>query len=170
MQSEINSDRARKNPVRSDMTDVVDSIRAIVKVLRDSGRDAEQTLGVTSAQLYVLQELRHGPASINELAARTFTHQSSVSMVVTRLVESRLVTRTAAKGDARRLSVSLTNTGRALIRRSPDVGQNRLVTALKAMPSPDLKSLANQLNNLMQIMDDQREESRSVRRSAGAPA
>jgi DNA-binding MarR family transcriptional regulator len=114
--------------------------------------------------------LRHGPASINELAARTFTHQSSVSMVVTRLVESRLVTRTAAKGDARRLSVSLTNTGRALIRRSPDVGQNRLVSALKAMPSTDLKSLANQLNNLMQIMDDQREESRSVRRSAGAPA
>jgi DNA-binding MarR family transcriptional regulator len=155
MLSEIRSDRSRKNETRSDMTEVIDSIRAIVKSLRDSGRDAEQTLGITSAQLYVLQELRRGPASINELAARTFTHQSSVSMVVARLVESRLVTRAAAKGDARKLSISLTNSGRALIRRSPDAAQNRLVNALKAMPGADLHHLAQQLGTLTRIMDEQ---------------
>jgi DNA-binding MarR family transcriptional regulator len=158
MLSEIRSDRSRKADTRSDMTEVVDSIRAIVKSLRDSGRDAEQTLGITSAQLYVLQELRRGPASINELAARTFTHQSSVSMVVARLVESRLVTRSAAKGDARKLSISLTNSGRALIRRSPDAAQNRLITALNAMSGPDLRHLAEQLGTLTRIMDEQEED------------
>src|SRR5215217_789053 len=103
----------RDNAYRSDMIMVVDSVRAIVKALRDSGRDTEQKLGITSAQLYVLQELKNRPASINELAARTFTHQSSVSMVVARLVENRLVTRTASRGDARKLSISLTAAGRA---------------------------------------------------------
>jgi len=137
------------------MTEVVDSIRAIVKSLRDSGRDAEQKLGITSAQLYVLQELQRGPASINELAARTFTHQSSVSMVVARLVESRLVTRTAAKGDARKLSISLSNSGRALIRRAPDAAQNRLINALRAMGENDLRDLAQQLGALTRIMDEQ---------------
>ena len=140
---------------RSDMSVVVDSIRALVKGLRDSGRDAEQKLGITSAQLYVLQELREKPASINELAARTYTHQSSVSMVVGRLVENRLVTRSISRADARRVSISLTAAGRAVLRRSPDAAQTRIITALRAMPRGDLKSLAEQLDNLTQIMVDQ---------------
>ena len=79
-------ERTRSEDSQTEMTRVIDSIRLLVKALRDSGRDAEQKLGITSAQLYVLQALRDHPASINELAARTCTHQSSVSMVVARLV------------------------------------------------------------------------------------
>ena len=139
------------------MTDVIDSIRVLVKALRDSGRDAEQKLGITSAQLYVLQALRERPASINELAARTYTHQSSVSMVVARLVESRLVTRSTARGDARKVLISLTATGRNLVKKAPDGAQTRLVSALSEMTRSDLKSLANQLNALIGIMDMQQQ-------------
>jgi DNA-binding MarR family transcriptional regulator len=140
---------------RADMTNVVDSIRAIVKALRDSGRDAEQKLGITSAQLYVLQQLKEQPASINELASRTFTHQSSVSMVVARLVENRLVTRTASRGDARKLSISLTAAGRAILKKSPDAAQARLINALRAMPRNDLKALSDHLGALTRIMEQQ---------------
>ena len=139
------------------MTDVIDSIKVLVKALRDSGRDAEQKLGITSAQLYVLQALRERPASINELAARTYTHQSSVSMVVARLVESRLVTRSTARGDARKVLISLTATGRNLVKKAPDGAQTRLVSALSEMTRSDLKSLANQLNALIGIMDMQQQ-------------
>ena len=139
------------------MTDVIDSIRVLVKALRDSGRDAEQKLGITSAQLYVLQALRERPASINELAARTYTHQSSVSMVVARLVESRLVTRSTARGDARKVLISLTATGRNLVKKAPDGAQTRLIIALSEMTRSDLKSLANQLNALIGIMDMQQQ-------------
>jgi DNA-binding MarR family transcriptional regulator len=138
-----------------DMTRIVDSIRALVKALRDSGRDTEQRLGITSAQLYVLQELREKPASINELAMRTYTHQSSVSMVVARLVESKLVSRTASRNDARKVSISLTNAGRALIRKVPDASQTRLVSGLREMSRTDLRSLASNLETLTQIMADQ---------------
>lgn len=142
------------------MTRVIDSIRVLVKALRDSGRDAEQKLGITSAQLYVLQALRDRPASINELAARTYTHQSSVSMVVARLVDSRLVTRTAARGDARRLSISLTAAGRNVVKKAPDAAQTRLINALRAMPKSDLKALASQLASLTDIMNTQERETR----------
>jgi len=138
---------------RSDMTEVVDSVRAIVKALRDSGRDTEQKLGITSAQLYVLQHLKNGPASINELAARTYTHQSSVSMVVGRLVEHGLVSRSIAKNDGRKVSISLTSAGRTLIRRSPDAAQTRLISALKAMPRSELRELAVHLTRLTSIME-----------------
>jgi MarR family transcriptional regulator, lower aerobic nicotinate degradation pathway regulator len=142
-----------QNP--SDMTVILDSIRAIVKALRDSGRDTEQRLGITSAQLYVLQELREKPASINELAARTYTHQSSVSMVVARLVENRLVTRSAARNDARKVSISLTAAGRALVRKAPDAAQTRIMSALRSMSRSDLQSLSTGLESLTDIMAEQ---------------
>jgi DNA-binding MarR family transcriptional regulator len=160
MAANIHNERTRSEDSRAEMTHVIDSIRVLVKALRDSGRDAEQKLGITSAQLYVLQALRDRPASINELAARTYTHQSSVSMVVARLVDSRLVTRTAARGDARKLSISLTPAGRSLVKKAPDAAQTRLISALRAMSKNDLKALSSQLTNLTNIMDSQEQETR----------
>ena len=153
------SEHSRRNSTRekspSDLTVIVDSIRAIVKALRDSGRDTEQRLGITSAQLYVLQELRDKPASINELAARTYTHQSSVSMVVARLVENRLVTRSAARNDGRRVLISLTASGKALMRKAPDAAQTRIVSALRSMSKSDLNSLSTGLESLTGVMAEQ---------------
>lgn len=170
MATRTNNERHRSEDARGDMTRVIDSLRILVKALRDSGRDAEQKLGITSAQLYVLQALRDRPASINELAARTYTHQSSVSMVVARLVESRLVTRAAARGDARKLSISLTASGRNLVRKAPDAAQTRLINALGAMSKSDLKSLSSQLTNLTGIMDAQEQETRQRLIKAGFAA
>ena len=141
---------------RSDMVTVVDAIRSIVQTLRNSGRETEQKLGITNAQLYVLSELRDRPAlSINELADRTYTHQSSVSMVVARLVENRLVTRTASSRDGRRLAISLTPAGRAILRKSPDPVQMRLVNALRTMSRSDLRELASGLGSLTEILEEQ---------------
>lgn len=115
----------------------------------------EQKLGITSAQLYVLQELQDSAAlSINELAERTFTHQSSVSIVVSRLAESGLVIRTAARDDARRLSISLTPSGRALLRRAPDAAQMRLVKGLLKLSRAELKQLASNLSALTEMLGD----------------
>jgi DNA-binding MarR family transcriptional regulator len=157
------SEDSKRQPIRdqspSDMNVILDSIRAIVKALRDSGRDTEQRLGITSAQLYVLQELREKPASINELAARTYTHQSSVSMVVARLVENRLVSRSAARNDARKVSISLTPAGRAILRKAPDAAQTRIMSALRSMSKSDLQSLSTGLESLTDVMADQQKAS-----------
>ena len=143
-----------KDP-QNDILVVVDSIRSIVQSLRISGREAEQRLGVSSAQLYVLQELRDRPAlSINELAERTYTHQSSVSMVVARLVENGLVRRSIVRGDARRLSISLTAAGRSVLRRA-DGSQTALITAMRSMSRNQLRALAGNLNQLTSILEMQ---------------
>ena len=50
-------------------------------------RDGERRAGLSSAQLFALQQIAEHPgASINDVAALTFTHQSSVSVVIQRLV------------------------------------------------------------------------------------
>src|ERR671927_59250 len=103
---------AMARPTRDDVMSVFDSIRSIVKVLRDSARESEQKLGISSAQLYVLQELRDHPGlSINQLAERTYPPQSSVSTAVGKLVDGRLATRSPGKTDARKVTISLTPAG-----------------------------------------------------------
>ena len=152
---------------RDDIPKVLDALRSIVQALRSSARHTEQELGVSSAQLYVLQELQDVPSlSINQLAERTYTHQSSVSMVVAKLVGSRLVSRTSAKTDARMAAISLTPAGRALMRRSHGSAQARLMKGLEAMSRADLRTLSSNLETLTALVQgDDIQFTRSKRRS-----
>src|ERR1700742_2932637 len=91
---------------------ILDSLRQIVRALRVFDRETEKRLGLSGAQVFVLENLRDaGGISINTLAQRTHTHQSSVSVVVQKLVDRKLVARAAADADARRLQLSLTAAG-----------------------------------------------------------
>src|SRR4029079_10230422 len=86
--------------------EVLDAIRRIVRARRESSRATEQSVGIGAAQLFVLQRLAGAPGlSLNELAARTFTHQSSVSVVVSRLVDRGLLTRARGGDDGRRIAI-----------------------------------------------------------------
>jgi DNA-binding MarR family transcriptional regulator len=150
--------RAPATPTRGarspdDLSAALDAIRRIVQALRISTRAAERRLGISGAQLFVLHALSETPAhSLNELAARTFTHQSSVSTVVERLVRKRLVSRKRSTADARRVILSLTPSGRALLRSSPDIAQLRLISALRELPSRDRRSLARLLDRVVHAM------------------
>jgi DNA-binding MarR family transcriptional regulator len=129
---------------------VIDSVRAIVRTLRVSGRAAEQTVGLHGAQLFVLQKLAEGPAqSLAELAGRTHTDPSSVSVVVSRLVARRLVSRTVSPEDARRVVIALTPAGRATLRRAPEAAQAQLIGAAERLPRRDLLALAAGLKRLV---------------------
>ena len=133
--------------------DVLDAVRRIVQTLHESSRQAEQQLGVSGAQLFVLQRLAESPgASLNELAARTHTHQSSVSAVVTKLVARRLVRRSKAANDARRLELSLTPAGHRLVIRAPHAAQDRLITAVNKLSLPRRAVLADVLTDLAQAV------------------
>ena len=145
--------RARATRSTDELSSALDAIRRIVQALRISTRAAERRLGISGAQLFVLHALSETPAdSLNELAARTFTHQSSVSTVVERLVRRRLVSRKRSSTDARRVVLSLTPSGRELLRSSPDIAQLRLISALRELPPRDRRSLARILDHVVHEM------------------
>jgi len=131
----------------------MDALRRIVRELRLSARMAEQVAGISGAQLFVLQALAEGRASsLNELAERTVTDQSSVSVVVKRLVAQNLVARTSSRIDARRIELSLTAAGRRLLARCPEPTQVRLVSALRRMTPRELVTLGEGLAALAREM------------------
>ncbi|MGH9421169.1 MAG: MarR family winged helix-turn-helix transcriptional regulator [Thermoanaerobaculia bacterium] len=134
----------------SDSQRILDSIRRLVRLLRVSDRQAQSDLGVSGAQLFVLTEIGKTPAlSLGELATRTRTDQSSVSVVVTRLVEAGLITRDRDERDARRLVLHLTRAGRAMLQKAPVVAQERLLSIVDRMPVDELRSFADTFEEIV---------------------
>jgi DNA-binding MarR family transcriptional regulator len=145
-----------------DVTAVLDDLRRIVRALRESSRAAEGEIGLSGAQLFVLRTLSRADRalSLNALAERTKTHQSSVSVVVTRLVQRRLVSRRKSDIDARRLEVALTAQGRALLDQAPESVQDQLIRGVERLPDHKRRALAVALRGLVVSMqlDDRRAE------------
>ncbi len=132
---------------------VMDALRRVVRDLRLSARDAERSAGISGAQLFVLQSLVDEPASsLNELAERTLTDQSSVSVVVKRLADRKLVARKPSPVDARRIELSLTAGGKRLLARCPEPTQARLVRSLRRLSPSELSSLTKGLAALLREM------------------
>jgi DNA-binding MarR family transcriptional regulator len=148
-----NADRTspgrRDDAVRSAM----DALRRIVRELRLTSRDAEHEAGISGAQLFVLQALAEESAtSLNDLAQRTLTDQSSVSVVVKRLVDRNLVVRRPSGVDARRVELALSPAGRRLVARCPEPTQARLLTALRKLGTRDFDALRAGLSALVREM------------------
>ncbi len=128
---------------------VINALRRLVRELRESARLAQGRAQITGAQLFVLGTLVAEPGlSINELAERTMTHQSTVSVVVSRLVARALVTRVHSADDRRRMVVTPTARGRALHRRAPAVAQEKLVATVRGMAPARRRALADGLTAL----------------------
>ena len=126
----------------------MDSIRRIVHALEVSSRVTQQSVGLSGAQLFVLQVLSSGGAfSVNELAARTHTHQSSVSVVVSRLLEAKLIKRSRSPNDRRCLTISASAAGLRLL-------QSRIVTPQEALLASLEKFPPARLNQLRTLLED----------------
>ena len=137
---------------------VLNSLRHIVRSLRVSSRNAEQRVGLSGAQLFVLQCLsRQSPCSVNELAVATATDQSSVSVVVSRLVARGYVKRVTSKLDRRSVELSLSPAGRTLLLSAPEAAQDRLLAALSKLKKSELFLLSSLLGKVVELADVSRE-------------
>ena len=129
---------------------VLDAFRSLVKALRLADRAGLRKHGLGSAQVFVLHELnRESPLSINELAERTATDQSTVSVVVNKLVEKGFVTRARASADARRVALALTPKGRTAVRKLPPPIQQALIDGVRRLPASRARALAETLEQIV---------------------
>jgi len=164
----------------SEVRAALDAVRRIVQALRVAGRDGERRAGVSSAQLFALQQIAEHPSvSINELAALTFTHQSSVSVVIQRLVRQRLVAKLPGADDRRRQRLVVTAKGRRSLQRAPVAVQERLIGAISALSAANRRALTRSLAQVARLVLPESAElhppmlfedhTRARRLSGGAP-
>jgi DNA-binding MarR family transcriptional regulator len=143
---------ARRVSHPPDVRVALDAFRHIVQALR-VGRAGEAYPGLGSAQLFALQQIaEHPDASINDVAALTCTHQSSVSVVIQRLVRRQLVAKVASSQDRRRQRLAVTAKGRRLLGRAPVAVQEHLITAIAALPGADRRAFARSLSAVARLV------------------
>ena len=136
-----------------DVQRLLDGIRRIVQGLRESSRNTERLTGLTAAQLFVLRRLAESDSlSINELASSVFTHQSSVSVVASRLVKRRLVERRPDPADRRSRRLTLTRAGHRALRAAPPSAQERLIAAALRLTPPTRRTVAGALATMADAM------------------
>ncbi|WP_291516428.1 MarR family transcriptional regulator [Bdellovibrio sp. ArHS] len=139
------------SPYRAEVGEVMDCIRFIFKALRVSSSQFEKDIGLSAAQIFVLKQLKEEPGlSINDLALRTTTHQSSVSVVVKKLEEQGFVTRATSKEDSRRVVVSLTPEGEKKLSVIPRTVQEEMIESLQRMDPEKTKKLAALMKEFVQ--------------------
>jgi DNA-binding MarR family transcriptional regulator len=135
-----------------DVRVALDAFRRIVQALR-VGRAGEGHARLGAAQLFALQQIaEHPDASINDIAALTCTHQSSVSVVIQRLVQQRLVAKLVSSQDRRRQRLAVTPKGRRLLGRAPVAVQEQLIAAIASLPEADRRGLAKSLSAVARLV------------------
>ncbi len=137
--------RARRSSNDAEIRRALDALRRVVQALRAAPAPAR----ISGAQLFALQQIAaHPGASINDLAGLTYTHQSSVSVVVRRLVESGLAVKVSATEDRRRHSLVLTAKGRRALKHAPRAMQQRLIRAVAGLSRSQRRQLVVTLTRI----------------------
>lgn len=136
-----------------DAHSVLNSFRCLVKSLRLADRAGLKEHGLGASQLYVLHELkRDAPLSVNDLAARMATDQSTVSVVVSKLIDKGYVAREKSEADARRLQLTLTAKGHLTARNLPPPIQYRIIEGVQRLPRARAKALAESLHEICDVL------------------
>lgn len=119
--------------------------RALAQV--DARSVAASGLGLSD--FGVLEILLHkGPLPVNTIGRQVMLTSGSITTAVDRLEEKQLVRRKACPNDRRVTYVTLTATGRALIRRVFKVHANRLETVFEPLSGSERLTLATLLKKL----------------------
>lgn len=133
---------------------IVRQLRTLVAGLQHSARAVEARSGVTNAQLYILRQLVDVPAlSIGELAEGSRARPNAVSALVRRLVDTGLARRIADPADARRAAVSITASGRRVVKRAPQPPLEQLLAGLDRLADRDVHRLQRGLAKLLAALE-----------------
>jgi DNA-binding MarR family transcriptional regulator len=136
-----------RRPVR---VQALERVRLLVAGLTLSARAVERSTGITNAQLFLLQQLDSAESlTVGDLAARARTQQSSVSIVVARLVRAGLATNRRSTDDGRLAVIALTPKGRRLLRHAPAPPTSALLHAIEQLSARDVSALALGLGALV---------------------
>lgn len=137
--------------------DVRDAFSALLGAERRlRGRDQHrQVEGLTMAQLRALWALDdREPATAGEIAKAARLSPAAVSGMLDELERGGTVTRMRSDSDRRRVLVTLTDEGRAVLKKRRRVWQKRWEKALEDMPRRDLAAAAEVMRRIGAMLDE----------------
>lgn len=133
------------------------SLIALRKVLRATelfNRELAQSVGLTAAQFRVLQIVaEHDHCTATEISLRMHISQATVTSLVDKLVDKKMVVRQRSQRDRRQTDIFATDKGRAAIDQAPDPLQQRFVRKFEALQDWEQALLIAALERVAAMLD-----------------
>ena len=134
--------------------EVLIALRQILKATESQSKRLARETGLTTPQFVSLQTIGAGGAmTAGDLARALNLTQATVTALVTRLEKRGLIARQRAKDDKRRVIVSLTTAGEALLSAAPTSLQPRLDQRFEQLESWERLSILSAVQRLAGLMD-----------------
>lgn len=130
------------------------AIRRILRAAEFAARKLSRAAGMTASQMVILQIVeREGEPGAGKVAALAGLSQATVTALLDRLETRGLLIRRRDETDRRRISVVLTEAGRAVLAETPDVLQNRFAERFEALPDWEQAQIIASLERVAAMLD-----------------
>lgn len=137
-------------------TDVLISLRRIIRAIDMRSRRLMQNSGFTGPQLLVLQALgQHGEMSAGALAREINLSQGTVTSILDRLEKRELIQRIRSHTDRRKVFVTLTEGGKTQLASAPTLLQERFIQRFEELKDWEQHQILASLQRLAEMMDAQ---------------
>jgi DNA-binding MarR family transcriptional regulator len=133
--------------------EVIVAIRRLIRAVDLHSRALVASHGLTGPQALILKALHNGSLTAGELAIRISLSQGTVTDILNRLEQRGLVKRIRDTVDRRRVHVEATDTGLALLQKSPPLLQERFAQRLDNLQEWEQTQLLASLQRLAAMMD-----------------
>ena len=138
----------------AEISEIMQSLRRIIKSLQDYSRTVFSHFGITGPQLWALKTInRLGSLPLGELSKRMYLHPSTISGVIDRLEKKGYLVRDRIENDRRVVRVRLTPKGKMLVRKAPNPVQGKMIYGLRKLKKEKLDLIYESVQELVGIME-----------------
>jgi DNA-binding MarR family transcriptional regulator len=132
---------------------VITALRRVIRAVDLHSRTLVQSHGLTGPQALILKALQKHPVTVSELAAQASLSLGTVTDILNRLEQRGLVKRDRDKADRRRVLAGATQAGRAVLKSSPPLLQERFVQSFAGLQDWEQTMLLTSLQRVAAMMD-----------------
>jgi len=133
--------------------EILHSVRRLFQAVNEHSKKVERHTGLTAPQLWAIKIIaQEEQVMVSEIAERMYLHPATVVGILDRLEQQGLVVRLRSTHDRRVVRVELTESGKHLVTKSPQVAQGLLVSGLEKLTFNSLKNISLSLDQMVGIL------------------
>jgi DNA-binding MarR family transcriptional regulator len=136
--------------------EIIYQIRRLMQAGSLYSKELNKKYQVSAAQLNCLLALHEsGPLLPSQIAKHMLVKSSTVTGIIDRLEQKRLVKRMRNSPDRRKIFIQLTEAGRTLAQNAPPPIQQKIMDGLRKLPESDIEKIVRGLQTLTHMLDVQ---------------
>lgn len=135
-------------------TQVMASLRRIIRAIDLHSRSLVQRFGLTGPQLLVMKTLMDGaPRSVSEIAAAVNLSQATVTGILDRLERKGIISRARCASDRRKVLVSPTPQAERALAGAPPLLQEHFTAGFSRLPDWEQTQVLSSLQRIVALME-----------------